>query len=88
MSCTENLVSNSINELYHRSCIGWKFALQELQAFIVELVANFEFSMTMESNMIRREACLVMVPTIEGQIEKGSQLPLRVRVASRDDVDR
>ena len=68
-----------------RSCIGWKFALMELQVFAVELVGNFEFSLTPESQKIRREAALVMVPTVEGQLEKGAQLPLRVKIASRDD---
>jgi len=68
-----------------RACIGWKFAVMEIQAFTVELVGNFEFSLTPESQRIRREAALVMVPTVEGQVEKGAQLPLRVRIASRDD---
>ncbi|KAK0462505.1 cytochrome P450 [Desarmillaria tabescens] len=67
-----------------RSCIGWRFAVLELHAFIVEVVNNFDFSLTKESERIRREACGVMVPTVEGEVEKGSQLPLRVAVAFRD----
>ncbi|PBK73360.1 cytochrome P450 [Armillaria solidipes] len=66
-----------------RSCIGWRFAVLELHAFITEVVNNFEFSLTRESERIRREACGIMVPTVEGEMEKGSQLPLRVAVASR-----
>jgi cytochrome P450 len=66
-----------------RSCIGWRFAVLELHAFITEVVNNFEFSLTKESERIRREACGIMVPTVEGEMEKGSQLPLRVAVASR-----
>ncbi|RDB25056.1 Leukotriene-B4 omega-hydroxylase 3 [Hypsizygus marmoreus] len=69
-----------------RSCIGWKFAVVELQAFLVELVGGFEFSLTPDAMRIRRESALVMVPTIEGQVEKGAQLPLRVRVASREEI--
>lgn len=57
----------------------------ELQAFLVELVGEFEFLPTPESQKIRREAALVMVPTIEGQVEKGAQLPLRIRVASKEE---
>lgn len=56
----------------------------EIQAFMVELVGNFEFSLTPESQRIRREAALLMIPTVEGQVEKGAQLPLRVKIASRN----
>ncbi|KAJ7935386.1 cytochrome P450 [Mycena leptocephala] len=68
-----------------RTCIGWRFAILELQAFLIELLSNFEFSLTPEAMRVRREACIVMVPTVDGQREKGTQLPLRVSVASRDD---
>jgi len=67
-----------------RSCIGWKFAMAELQAFLFELVGNFEFETTPECQMIRREAAIIMTPTLESQVDKGAQLPLRVRVASRE----
>ncbi|PBK95281.1 cytochrome P450 [Armillaria gallica] len=67
-----------------KSCIGWRFAVLELHAFIAEVVNNFEFSLTQEYERIRREACAIMVPTVKGEVEKGSQLPLRVAVASRD----
>ncbi|KAJ7894320.1 cytochrome P450 [Mycena olivaceomarginata] len=64
----------------HRACIGWRFALYEYQAFLVELVKNFEFSMdpTLASK-IRREASLVMLPTIAGEVELGPQLPLIIK---------
>ncbi|KAJ7744693.1 cytochrome P450 [Mycena metata] len=68
-----------------RTCIGWRFAVLELQAFLIELLSEFEFSLTPEATRIRREACIVMVPTVEGQREKGTQLPLRVSIASRDE---
>ncbi|KAF9260693.1 cytochrome P450 [Marasmius fiardii PR-910] len=68
-----------------RSCIGWRFALLELQAFLVEMISNFEFSLTPECEKIRREACGVMVPTLEGELSKGAQCPLRVQSARRDD---
>ncbi|KAK0196691.1 cytochrome P450 [Armillaria mellea] len=66
-----------------RSCIAWRFAVLELHAFITEVVNNFEFSLTKESQQIRRESCGIMIPTVEGEIEKGSQLPLRVAFAFR-----
>ncbi|KAK7472252.1 hypothetical protein VKT23_000373 [Stygiomarasmius scandens] len=68
-----------------RSCIGWRFAVIELQVFIVEMIRNFEFAKTPKIDKLRREACLVMVPTIEGEVENGSQLPLKVSLASSDE---
>ncbi|KAL4255526.1 Cytochrome P450 superfamily protein [Pleurotus pulmonarius] len=64
-----------------RSCIGWRFALYELHAFIIELISNFEFELTPEAEHIRRHPCLVVAPTIEGREDEGAQLPLRVRIA-------
>ncbi|KAJ6557510.1 cytochrome P450 [Mycena capillaripes] len=64
----------------HRACIGWRFAVYEYQAFLVELVKNFEFSMdpTLASK-VRREASLVMLPTIAGEVELGPQLPVTIK---------
>ncbi|KAJ7339938.1 cytochrome P450 [Mycena albidolilacea] len=66
----------------HRACIGIQHghSVYEYQAFLVELVKNFEFSIdpTLASK-IRREASLVMVPTIAGEIELGSQLPVTIQ---------
>jgi len=67
-----------------RACIGWRFAIYELQAFLVELVANFEFAPTGDMSRVRRENSLVMVPTLEGEIEKGVQLPLHVSLAAQE----
>ncbi|KAJ7111272.1 cytochrome P450 [Mycena epipterygia] len=61
-----------------RSCIGWRFAVYEYQAFLVELVKNFEFSMDASTaGKIRRAGSMVMVPSISG--EKESQLPITIR---------
>ncbi|KAL0567122.1 hypothetical protein V5O48_014867 [Marasmius crinis-equi] len=64
-----NLMTFSVGA---RSCIGWRFAVFELQAFLVELIRNFEFSLTPECARIRREAAGAMLPTLEGQVEKGN----------------
>ncbi|KAF8817623.1 cytochrome P450 [Phlegmacium glaucopus] len=66
-----------------RSCIGWRIAVLELHAFVAELISNFEFDLTPEALKVRREATLVMIPTIEGQREKGAQLPLRIKFVTR-----
>ncbi|KAK0505318.1 cytochrome P450 [Armillaria luteobubalina] len=61
-----------------------KLSILELYAFMVEVVNNFEFLLTQKSEEIRREVCAIMTPTVKGEVEKGSQLPLRVVVASCD----
>ncbi|KAK0441529.1 cytochrome P450 [Desarmillaria tabescens] len=66
-----------------QSCMGWRFAVCELQALIVEIIDKFEFFLTEDWIQIRRESCRVMVPTLEGEVEKGAQLPLRARIAPR-----
>lgn len=63
-----------------RACIGWRFALYELQAFIVQLISNFEFALTDDIKRLRRDNAVIMVPTLEG--ENGVQAPLRVSLAS------
>ncbi|TRM57158.1 cytochrome P450 [Schizophyllum amplum] len=68
----------------HRACLGWRFAILELSTFIVELVDKFEFSIDPKVK-IQRGAAVVMSPIIEGEEDKGSQLPLRVRLAPTTD---
>ncbi|KAF8813700.1 cytochrome P450 [Phlegmacium glaucopus] len=67
-----------------RTCIGWRFALYEVLALTVEIINNFELSITPDIDRLRREACLVMLPTLEGEQLKGENLPLRVSLAARD----
>ena len=52
-----------------------------MQAFLVELVNNFEFEMTEDSSNIKRVPSFVMVAMVRGQEEKGVQMPLRVKFA-------
>jgi cytochrome P450 len=67
-----------------RTCIGWKFALYEVMALTVEIINNFELNITPDIDRLRREACLVMLPTLEGEQLRGENLPLRVNLAARD----
>jgi hypothetical protein len=55
----------------------------ELQAFLVDLIDKFEFSLAVPAESIRREGSIFMVPTIEGQVEKGAQLPFTIQLAAR-----
>lgn len=70
-----------------RSCIGWRFAVMELQAVIVAIMSKFEFAFVEGHGpeRIRRESCFAMTPTSEGEVERGSRLPLRVKLASRNE---
>ncbi|KAJ7252811.1 cytochrome P450 [Mycena rebaudengoi] len=64
-----------------RTCIGWAFAVYEFQAFLVELVRNFEFSVDPDvASKFRRTASLVMIPTLSGEEHMGSRLPLTVKL--------
>ena len=55
----------------------------EFQAFLVKVIGQFELATTEKSQRIRREAGMVMFPAVDGEVEKGIQLPLRVSVAPR-----
>lgn len=55
-----------------------------MQSLLVEIINNFELGPTKELERLRREACLVMLPTLEGEEIKGENLPLRVSIAGRD----
>ncbi|KAI9568845.1 cytochrome P450 [Boletus coccyginus] len=68
-----------------RACLGWRFAVIEIQAFIVEIVGKFEFTMTDQSERVCRAPSFVMIPMVDGELERGSQLPLAVSVAARQD---
>ncbi|KAF9024029.1 cytochrome P450 [Hymenopellis radicata] len=71
-----------------RSCIGWRFAVLELHAFLVELVGKFEFEFAEPgiAGDFRREACTIMTPTLRSEREKGSQLPVRVSIARSEET--
>ncbi|KAG2756654.1 cytochrome P450 [Suillus brevipes Sb2] len=62
-----------------RACIGWRFALLETQAVLVELVENFEYRFPEGVEVIRLNAGL-MAPMIEGKMDEGLQMPLEVSV--------
>ncbi len=58
----------------------------ELHAFLAELVGRFEFKFTGSAGDFRREACNLMTPTLKSEREKGSQLPVRVRMARSEEM--
>ncbi|KAL1727763.1 cytochrome P450 [Schizophyllum commune] len=68
----------------HRGCLGWRFAVLEMSAFIVELVDQFEFSVLPDVvARVYRGAAGVAIPMMKGESEKGVQLPLLVKLAPK-----
>ncbi|KAK7438894.1 hypothetical protein VKT23_017821 [Stygiomarasmius scandens] len=57
------------------SCIGWRFALQEMQVFLVQMIRNFYFALPKDIK-IKREMALGSIPVIEGDPSKEQSLPL------------
>ncbi|KAK0473875.1 cytochrome P450 [Armillaria novae-zelandiae] len=62
-----------------RGCIGWRFAVMELQSVITELLSNFEFSMPKGAPKLQHgPAGLTLAPIVPGKAEEGPQIPLLV----------
>ncbi|PBK64197.1 cytochrome P450 [Armillaria solidipes] len=64
-----------------RSCIGWRFAVMEIQTILANLILNFEFSLPEGGvKILRFPGSPAVVPIVKGEAHLGSQLPLRVRI--------
>jgi len=62
-----------------RSCIGWRFAVAEIRAFLVTLVREFNFSIPEGVNIrVRTARSSMLVPLVVGEEDKGPQLPLTI----------
>jgi hypothetical protein len=48
-------------------------------------VGKFEFAMTDKAERILRQPVLVMAPMVDGELERGIQMPLAVSLAPQDD---
>ncbi|KAM5543149.1 hypothetical protein V8D89_003023 [Ganoderma adspersum] len=67
-----------------RACIGWRFSVIEMQAFIAELVENFQFDRPAEEVEIQRALAgflFGMFPVVKGQADRGGAMPLRISLA-------
>ncbi|KZT55977.1 cytochrome P450 [Calocera cornea HHB12733] len=64
-----------------KACIGMRFALIEIKIFLFHLVREFEFSCP--KPIVKRNA-MVVRPIVDGENEKGQQLPLLIRPVRRD----
>ncbi|PBK75434.1 cytochrome P450 [Armillaria solidipes] len=67
-----------------RSCIGWRFAVMEMQAAVFELVESFKFSLPKEDLQIKRQPALFMLPMVRDEMSKGTQMPLHLTPIKRE----
>ncbi|EJD00175.1 cytochrome P450 [Fomitiporia mediterranea MF3/22] len=61
-----------------QACLGFRFATIELQTFMIETLRQFRFSLAPQSGNIIPAAAGVLAPVVEGEKEKGKQLPLLI----------
>ncbi|KAK0455342.1 cytochrome P450 [Desarmillaria tabescens] len=67
-----------------RGCIGWRFAVMELQSVVTELLSNFEFSMPKGAPRLQHgPAGQTLGPIVLGKAEEGPQIPLLVTPLNR-----
>ncbi|EPQ52496.1 hypothetical protein GLOTRDRAFT_46844, partial [Gloeophyllum trabeum ATCC 11539] len=58
-----------------RACIGWRFAMIEMQFIVVSLVNHFEFQV---EKSVPEGGNAATFPLVDGEDDKGPQLPLRI----------
>ncbi|KAK0442286.1 cytochrome P450 [Desarmillaria tabescens] len=64
-----------------RSCIGWRFAVMEMQTILANLILHFEFSLPEGGvEVLHFPGSPGVVPIVKGEARLGTQVPLRVRV--------
>ncbi|KAG0708103.1 cytochrome P450 [Suillus ampliporus] len=64
-----------------RGCIGWRFAVLQMQAVVVELIENFEYRFP-EGIEVFEWNLPIIRPMVEGKMDEGPQMPLEVTVIS------
>ncbi|KAJ3974379.1 cytochrome P450 [Lentinula raphanica] len=64
-----------------RACIGYRFSLVEMKSLLFTLVRTFEFEAAVPvEDVTARAVAVVQRPTLKSEKERGSQLPLLVRL--------
>ncbi|ESK81020.1 cytochrome p450 [Moniliophthora roreri MCA 2997] len=66
-----------------RACLGWRFAVHEIQTVTALLVESFEFSMLPGVDVMMVDAAL-LAPAIRGKEHEGIQMPLKVKLRESD----
>lgn len=60
-----------------RGCIGYRFAVLEIKTIASVLLTKFEFAPS--GDRITMRTNIVMRPVVQGRIDEGAQLPVKVR---------
>ncbi|CCM04145.1 uncharacterized protein FIBRA_06307 [Fibroporia radiculosa] len=66
-----------------RACIGFRFALAETKALLFSLVSAFEFEPSTSHDAIFSVSSILERPYVQGEEEKGPQLPLLLKPYQR-----
>ncbi|EPS98029.1 hypothetical protein FOMPIDRAFT_1024830 [Fomitopsis schrenkii] len=66
-----------------RACIGYRFVLVEMKAFLFTLIREFVFELAIPAEDIIKKSAIVQRPYIKGKVDQGSQLPLPVKLYQR-----
>lgn len=68
-----------------RACIGWRFAIMEIQVLVTELLGKFEFSPSEEGlELLHAPGAQTLTPAVKGRAHEGEQVPLRVSLLSEE----
>ncbi|KAK0478012.1 cytochrome P450 [Armillaria luteobubalina] len=60
-------------------CLGWRFAVMEMQTVVTELISNFEFTIPKGAPELRQgPAGTALIPIVPGKENEGPQVPLCV----------
>ncbi|PBK89443.1 cytochrome P450 [Armillaria gallica] len=70
-----NLMSFSTGS---RSCIGWRFAVMEIQTILANLIQNFEFKLPEGVVIQHFPGAQAIMPVVKGEAHLGSRVPLKV----------
>ncbi|BGP23308.1 hypothetical protein JCM10295v2_002203 [Rhodotorula toruloides] len=70
-----------------RACIGYKFALLEFKAVLSVLVDAFEFDRRDADMQIEHRAQVITRPFVVNEMELGTRMPLKIRLAKADETD-
>jgi len=63
-----------------RGCIGWRFAVMEMQSVVTELLSNFEFNIPKGAPELQHGPVdpTFLIPIVPGKADEGPQVPLLV----------
>ncbi|KAK7031141.1 hypothetical protein VNI00_013749 [Paramarasmius palmivorus] len=62
-----------------RSCLGWRFAVHEIQTVTTQLVESFQFSIPPGVDIVKVETAF-MSPVVRGKTDEGLQMPLKIKL--------